>query len=230
MARTLRALAAGLAGTSLAFAGCASLGHGGADSCRSDLPRAAQSVGEVLDSAMLQSELEEIWTPTTGLVLAALRYDSLGGRDTAFVYSKSVPDSMRVRLVGSLMGHAAETGAAESRVSLFIGDEAGPALRRVERFAACQPKGLDRTWLTTQVQYAGRALGLTESRSAKVWTFVNMWGEVERVRIEEGSGDPDFDREVERIMNSARFQPAMIEGIPVPVWASFPVNYTVKRR
>jgi len=122
------------------------------------------------------------------------------------------------------------TGEKASRVYLFIGDGSGPRLRRVGRFHSCKPRYFEESGLSKEVERIGRSLGPVRRRAVVLWAFVQADGGVGEVRVEESSGDLLFDVEVAKLFQGARFRPAMIEGIGVPVWASFPVAYDPRRR
>jgi len=214
----------------VALYGCATGGRGLSEDCRSDLARNDSSVGETLDSAALQVELEELWTPTTGFVLASFNYDSLGVQDTVRIWSDSISESSRAHLELALLKGVNQTGTRASRVYLFIGDGSGPRLRRVERFLTCEPKMVEEPNLSEQIGWVGWSLGLVESRAVLLLAHVQADGGVKEVRVKEGSGHLAFDVEAAKLLRDARFKPGMIEGIRVPVWVSVPVKFNPGRR
>ena len=214
----------------VALSGCASGGQPSAPSCRSDLPFHGESLNAFADSAQLQEELERFWPSSTDLILANFYYDSVGVLDTIGVWVDALPADPRRRIEETLFASARREGVPEERVSLFLGDHEGPRVRRVEGFRTCRPSLLHPESLSREVGREGRALGLAEKRTAVLRAYVTRVGTAQDVRVVQSSGDLRFDVAAAGLIQSAQFLPARLEGIPVPLWAQFPVTYTPSGR
>lgn len=64
--------------------------------------------------------------------------------------------------------------------------------------------------------------------SVRVYFLINEYGRVEDVRIDQSSGHRALDDAAVRVADVYRFQPALYDEIPVPVWVSFPITFQVK--
>lgn len=162
-------------------------------------------------------------------MVASLVYDSLGAVDAAQVWSTSLSDSARARLEGVLTTHARVPTTAGQRVHLFLGDERGPRPRRVRELRGCPPRMLNPERLATRLSAESRSLRITQLTRVDVFAFVQPDGRPIEVRVEQSSGNPAADEAARRIIFDAVFMPAMIEGVPIPLWAHFPVTFRVAR-
>lgn len=198
--------------------------------CRSDLRRDARSLEEVADSAGLSAQIAANWMPGTGRTVASLHYDSLGGLDTAHIWSAFLPDSAGMHLTRALVAHFHLDGIPDHRVDLFLGDEAGPRVRRVARLQMCGPKWVDRGRVLERLSRESRALGIRAITRVTVYAFVHHDGTVEETRIKRTSGDPAVDQAALRIVQeAAEFTPGRIEGFPVSMWVSFPLTFVPRK-
>jgi len=64
--------------------------------------------------------------------------------------------------------------------------------------------------------------------ATSVWLYIRDDGVVERIRINESSGDPVMDEAALRVARVMRFSPAENRGEPVPVWVSIPVTFRTR--
>lgn len=197
--------------------------------CVSTLRPDTRSLDEVADSAALTRAIMASWTSVSSRVVGSIAYDSLGSLDTAQVWSTSLPDAARSRVEATLLSHAHAAGAPGQRAYLFLGDEKGPSLRRVPDLEGCPPRLLHPERLARRLGEEGRALGITHRTRVDVLAFVHPDGRVKEVRIKATSGNPDADEAARRIIRDATFLPGMIEGVPISVWASFPITFSVGR-
>ena len=210
----------------LVLGSCATSGSQGVAGCRSDLAPHERSLTEVMDSASLQRELEESWTPVDGLVLATVRFDSLGAVRAASVLTASLPDSSQVVLQSLLMASAVPAGPPGEMSNLFIGDPSGPSVRRVSRFRACAPEMSGGRAARAEIQRSMsgfcRQIGLREGASAEVMGLVDPSGRVADARISTSSGSIQFDMEAVRLLGTIPFVPRRVEDIPLETWVTVP--------
>ena len=206
--------------------GCAS-GSGGSGACRTDLAPSEAALTGVLDSAALQTRIAESWPPQSGRVVARVGGRTDGAADTARVWAATLDDQQRAEIRDALASSAAH--GREEVVSLFIGDEAGPAVRRVDGLRTCAPSIINRVVLAERISIEADGLNIPGPMTVRVLVFVQRTGIVEEVRIDESSGDTSVDLAAARVFRGVTFSPAQMEGIPVPVWAAFPVNFSPRR-
>jgi TonB family protein len=207
---------------------CASGGTGDVASppseCRSDLAAHDRALSEVADSAALQAGLGLHWPEGVDLVVARVLYDSLGVLEQTDVWARGLSDEAEAEM-GRVIGEVMVTDfTPDESVNLFLGDEAGPEVRRVGEFAMCQPRMLNRSVLLTDLRGAASRAGIQGTHLVPVLVFVRADGGVREARVNESSGNMDADLIAVRAMEDARFIPALLEGIPVDTWVQVPVN------
>jgi hypothetical protein len=215
-----------LASYMILAAGCATGGASNASQCRSDLQASASTLREAIDSATAQERLDSMWPPGAGLTVARLGGEPDPDSDAIRIWSRSLTDAQADALENVLASTAVMPLWTSERAYLFIGDENGPALRRVDRLAQCAPRLLGRTRLTRRLEEEARGLRLDRRVVVRLMVFVETSGRSGVVRIDEGSGDFAIDQAAARVFDGVDFTPAQVEGIPVGVWASFPVTLT----
>ena len=198
--------------------------------CRSILAPHPSPLAELLDSTSLQREVTDLWDSETGLVLAEVPFSSPGAQDSVWVLSASLTGGQGARLQEILERAAPEGGGPEETLYLFIGDENGPGVRRVRRFAACRPSLLRSPQIARRIQTESAGLGLREQHIVVLRMFVQADGSVGEVRINQSSGNSDVDLAAARVFRTASFEPARIEGLIVPVWIQLPVTFIPSRR
>lgn len=206
--------------------GCAA-GSGGSGACRTDLSPSEAPLAAVLDSAALQTRIAERWPPQAGRVVARVGGLTDGGADTARVWAATLDHQQQAEIRDALTSSAAH--GQEEVVSLFIGDDAGPAVRRVDGLRTCAPSIINRVVLAERISIEADGLSIPSPMTVRVLVFVQRTGVVEEVRIDESSGDTNVDVAAARVFRGITFRPAQMEGIPVPVWAAFPVNFSPRR-
>jgi TonB family protein len=205
---------------------CASAGGRAAGSCTSELARDGRSLNEVVDSAPLSKVLPGFWDSSAGLTLAMVRRDSTGVVDTVAVISASASEPVRRHLESTLRMYATPHGEPKNVASIFLGDSAGPRPRRVHEFRMCGPV-LQRDQILKAMQDEAELLRSTLGPKATVslMAFVQPDGHVGEVRVARRSSNIEVDEAAVRVMKTAVFRPALLEGIPVPMWASVPVTF-----
>jgi TonB family protein len=191
----------------------------------SDLVRDSRSLNEVLDSAALSRELEGLWTPSAGLTLATVIYDSVGVLDSTRIEARSATADIRSRWGATVTRHAAATGDPRQGVYVVLGDEAGPALRRVPEFRVCAPAMEDFNALRRELRRQAPSPFPPGGGTVQVMVHVDERGQVDEVRIQEGSMNAEVDSAAARAMRTASFSPAQVEGLPFDVWVTLPVTF-----
>ena len=194
--------------------------------CRSDLAPSTSTLAEVLDSVSAQARLEAIWPQGAGLTVARIGGDIDPDADPIRIWSRSLTDA-QIGEVEHVLGSSAVMPLWTSeRAHVFVGDENGPAIRRVDRLAQCAPRMIGRTRLMRRMEEEARGLRLDGRVVVRLLVFVEASGRSGEVRIDQGSGDFAIDQAAARVFDGIDFTPAQVEGIPVGVWASFPVTFT----
>lgn len=204
-------------------AGCASA-TGQVASCRLNLAPNGMSLAEVVDSAALQRSLEGAWPADAALALASLHYDSLGNRTAVHVRGEALSEAAHTSLESVVEKASLPTYKANQGVYLFLGNREGPAPRRVGRFPTCKPSIIWDNKLASRVKAETEMLRLSRRVQVYVGVLVGPDGTVERVRIERSSGIVEADLAAARVIQTATFRPAVMEGMRVPVWMEIPIT------
>jgi TonB family protein len=159
----------------------------------------------------------------------------LGAFDTAVVISETMTKANEDRVSTAIAAYARPRGEAGETVSLFLGDAAGAALRRVAELRTCPPSLTNETQVQRRLEVEALALdelgflpepGAGSLRSV-LWIFVGDDGRPAELRVYESSGRIPVDEAAVRIMTNAVFTPARTEGIPVAAWVQIPVRFQV---
>ncbi|MGD2069693.1 MAG: TonB family protein [Gemmatimonadota bacterium] len=209
--------------TTALVAACASAGGPGSSPCSSGLHPHERPLSEVVDSAALQSDLAADWSETR-LAVAYVRPDSSGALGEVEAWAEGLAPEVRSGLEDVVASAVLPGYSFEEDVFLFLGDRAGPAVRRVGRLRACAPRILNEGRLEEALQRESRELGLDRPKTVVVYALVRADGSVAEVRVAESSGDPVVDLAAGRAIRAARFSPGATEGIALEVWARFPVH------
>lgn len=211
---------------------CASAGGSGSGGeCRSTLQADSIPLDASLDSAAASAGLSSAWDGVNGLTLGRIYYDSTGVFDRVSVISATLAEPTR-NLFEDIVARAVHDRPSDRRVvRMLIGDETGLSLRSVGAFRSCRPAIDDPGEMTRRVQAESSALGLEIGMRlvVRLQVFVEADGSVGEVRFDRRSGNVLADIAANRVFEGARFRPARVEGIPVPVWVSFPVTFNRAR-
>lgn len=207
--------------------GCATVSASGPrGTCTSDLAPSALSLDEVLDSAYAQNGISAVWPAGAGLVLGRVGGTTDSSPDTVRVFSEGLGDDQLDELRGVLRRALHSTDANSERTYLVIGDERGPGVRRVDGVATCAPRVLNELETERRILNELTELNLRERRVVRLMVSVSKEGQVEEVRIDESSGSTLVDLAAARVFQQASFSPALVEGMPAPVWITLPVTFT----
>jgi len=159
-------------------------------------------------------------------VLLILTYDENGEPNPPSLLSAVSDEVLRESLWRAVEG-AIRPGPSRTdpEVLMFLGDGSGPQLRRVDDFASCQPQIQNGPELQRQLGNLSRGLGLTRPMATTFRVQVRIDGSSGPAQIERSSGDSLIDDQARLIVEAARWSPAMIEGVPIPTTAQFPVRF-----
>jgi len=219
-----------LAGVATLLVGCASSGRGSTDSCRSALHRHPASLNLVLDSVRLQRELGAQWSSGSGLTLAGVSFDSTTDSVSVHVYTESPSQSVRASVESKIRGALSDDLSDTPSFALVIAEGSEPAVRRVERFRVCAPVPLDERDTERRIESESERLGISQRQIVRLHLYVLADGTVADIRVVESSGNTNVDQAASRVLRTARFTPARIEGIqPVPAWIMLPVTFSPRR-
>jgi TonB family protein len=205
---------------------CASSGGGGSADCRSALLPHPASMNSVVDSAGFQQRLAEGWPQGSGRVFARLSGPSEEATSRTAVYSDGLTPDQESQIGDVLAELSLLPAGSDERAYFVVGNDAGPTVRRVERFGQCAPRILNRTTLAERIGIEANGLNIRSRMSVRLFVRVGEDGVVDEVRVDETSGDIDVDLAAARVFRGVRFAPARVEGIPTRVWAAFPVTFT----
>lgn len=215
--------------------GCASAGGtgGGASGergpCTTALDPSPLPLTEVMDSAAAQRSLESLWPAAGGLVVARLAGNTDDPPRPVEVWSESLDPEQRDAVAALLAEHKRGLNEADDRAYLFLGDERGPAIRRLVRLGQCAPTIINRDPIARRIAAEARGLGIDQTYVVRLYVFVERSGQIGEVRIAESSGDVGVDLAAARVFRGERMTPGMIEGMRVPLWVAFPVTFRPRR-
>lgn len=130
-----------------------------------------------------------------------------------------------MRVEQALDSNVVKSPGRKTGTNIFLGDENGPAVRRLARVQACRPEISNRKALSREVERAGRRLGIRKRREVILMALVLPDGTVGEVKADRSSGNHQMDRMPTTVLRSAEFSPPVIEGIRVQVWIRFPVVF-----
>ncbi len=224
----MRLLRVGL--LSLSLAACASAGTSTSEHCRSDSWRSGGALTDFVDSAAFLRRVEARWATHAELLLATLAYDSVGDLANVVIQSRSASDSAKEVLGASLRAEVRPRFEPNTRIYVVLGDEAGFRPRRVTHFRACAPVFRDKDLLASLLQREAEVLHLDRRVTIGVRAHVREDGTVDETRVDRSSGSRTIDEAATRVLHEATFIPGMVEGIPVAVWARFPINFAPSRQ
>lgn len=206
-------------------AACASSSGARPSGCASDLSLHPRSLNEVMDSVRLAADLIDAWYARSGLILAEVPYDSIGAVDSVRVMGERMPTGTRELLQRVVERHVPPRGDPRSRVHLVLGDGDGASPRRVRELRVCPPSLTNTDHVRDLIAAEARRFPLETRAVVRLYVRVLPDGSVGEVRIAQRSTNVAMDAVAVRIMREARFEPGRTEGIPVDVWASFPVTF-----
>ncbi len=86
----------------------------------------------------------------------------------------------------------------------------------------CAPRPLNASRLEIEMQRLGEEIPAGQTRAVVVDIEVRLDGTPGEIRVGTPSGDGIFDRRVVELARIARFEPGLIDGIPVETWARIP--------
>ena len=190
------------------------------------MARSASPMREVLDSVSTQTQLAMAWPRDGGLAVARVGGTNTPVSSPVRVWSERLTEAQRGEVEAILASNVRIDWDGDERAYFFVGDENGVALRRLDRLGQCAPTIVGRSLLERRIAAEARSLAIQQRVVVRLFVFVTEDGRVRETRIDESSGNVNVDLAAARVFEDARFTPARIEGMPAPVWVSFPVTFT----
>ncbi len=185
--------------------------------------------GTYFDSAIIASVVQREWDDDWGSVVGYLSSDSTSNLGKVTLYS-TAPDPAPVQRLAQWM-ESARTGVAfpdSSSMSFVLADGKDMRPRSVTELKFCAPVVLNRNEIGGELHRQWKEL---EYRSLKdqtlltlVWAFVEADGTVGKTEVRESSGIPEWDAIAVDAAQKANFVPALLEGVPYPVWVELPMT------
>jgi len=208
---------------------CASSSARTSGACRSQSWRSGGPLADVVDSAAFIGRFDSLSTQRLGLVVATVAYDSVGAMQDVVVQSRSALSTTLQAMREALRAMAPPSSDPDSRFYLVLSDDAGLRPRRVDRLRGCAPAFRDKGRLASMLEREAALLGIDRLVTIHVLAHVREDGTVDEARVDRSSGSPTIDQAATRVVQHAAFVPALVEGIPVAVWASFPISFKPTR-
>jgi TonB family protein len=191
----------------------------------------APSITTLVDPLALNSEPHELLllglrAPDSALV--ALHYDSAGALAPAQVSHPTATYAQAARIREWLQRHSVPSGERGSFVWGVLLWGEGVTLRPLEVLTRCDPKlrNEERERLTRALNARPQTHGVR----VVLWLLVGADGSVREVEIAESSGSMPADAAFQEVVRPVIFEPARINGDPIPVWIRLPIQYVVRRR
>lgn len=210
------------------------------DSCRSDLEPADYSLASRVDSVAFVNAIDPSWFDGEQLAVLLIAYDSPGTASSAQVHSLSHqgihPQSGSIE---AAFLRLQRPRAAEEAEALVLHKGNGMDAYFLKSVKICQPKIKN-----TRAVQGGASDGLrrrapdeiskirgTRRFRARFSVHVGTDGSVIEIRMDTSSGNSAMDRAMhDAISDEAEFEPGYIEGIPVSLWARFPLTLQFRGR
>jgi len=208
---------------------CASSSARTSNACRSESWRSGGPLADVVDSAAFVGRFDSLSTQRLGLVVATVAYDSVGAMHDVVVQSRAALRTTLQAMREALRAMALPASEPDARVYLVLSDDSGFRPRRVDRLRGCAPVFRDKGRVASMLQREAALLGIDRRITIHVLAHVREDGTVDETRVDRSSGSSTIDQAATRVVQHAAFVPALVEGIPVAVWASFPISFTPTR-
>jgi TonB family protein len=194
-------------------------------------------VGIVLDAAGVLAWMEDgeadPWSGTTPLLFTVRRPDSEPGGDAGWVRLIAGPeddpwvDELGRVLLEHVHADPPHPGQGQSEPPARFRVQVDP---RADGFGAftlhptwgCAPRLLNAARIEIEMQRLGEEISTGQRRVVIVDIEVHPDGTPGLIRVHTPSGDVLFDRRVVELARIARFEPALIDGVPLQTWARLP--------
>jgi TonB family protein len=86
----------------------------------------------------------------------------------------------------------------------------------------CAPRVLNEPRIEQELRQVAQGVPTRSRRVVVLNIEVGLDGRPGAIRVQESSGDPILDRRVQGLAGLTRFEPALLDGVPVPVWVQMP--------
>jgi TonB family protein len=195
-------------------------------------PERPAAVDEVADPGALRGILSEhsFFREAAGdTALISIQYDSTGALTRAWLHHPATTAEQEDRFEQLLKRHVAPSAAPRTQAWLLAVRTPGFVLAPIEAKFACEP------WMRTENRRAlarllerSENLDLLGNRRAVLRVFLDADGTVKRTRVTRSSGSIRADQRFAELLQTVRFEPALIDGVPVAVWIELPVAVAVR--
>lgn len=176
----------------------------------------------IFDSAVVHAALAQL--PERGAAVLSLQLDSLSQPRHLRVVDATLPESAQAAVQEAFTAHLRPNAPPQilARVRVDVGESVRFVVGKSE---GCPPQIRNASEVAAAVRRL--AQGAPQSGVAIVAALVNTDGTPSQLRINRSSGNSAVDRIALEAARTARFDPALLDRIPVAAWAQFPVNVVV---
>lgn len=185
------------------------------------VPDPLPSVAEVVDTARFSAALRGEFGSIRGYTLVSLRADSTGEWTRVRSIEGDLPAPAEERAVALLAQHLRPAdGVRRMRIRLDLdplpGFELGPS-------ESCAPAVRNEPEVVRLLRAEAQAIG---ARGIVVlWIRTDELGRAGEVRIHRSSGSVQLDAAAARVARRMEFHPALLDGVPVAIWAQVPLHF-----
>ncbi|HET7274688.1 MAG TPA: TonB family protein [Longimicrobiaceae bacterium] len=194
------------------------------------------TVDLLVDSAALVEAIGEMQGESSGYAISSVSTDSTGAIDDIWIVEESLGDTSSSQILAAITD-AARTQTPGSSSTTLLRIDLGDQIRlRTGRSEECRPAMTNREAfaqaLTARVAELARTRNFVpgQTYTSLVWVYVNAEGDVEQIRLREGSRRAEFDRLAISFAPEWEFHPALMNRKPVAVWVAVPVSIRVPPR
>lgn len=204
----------------------------------SESPAELPPAAEILDTEALEADVGELWRAreiADGHVRLTLWYQPDGLNIRRSVIERSVPPLVSDSVQKLVFAHRREADEREGPWSARLdvsGEASGQVGLSVSRSEYCPPTPRGTPFDgSIQMMHSRRPqrFGGVRTRTIGVRVWTDEHGRVERARQASGVivGGTDMDRRLTEFLRPYRFEPATLDGVPVPGVLRIPVRVRV---
>lgn len=183
------------------------------------------AAGEIVDSAAFADAFAAVG-PADGGLLLRVRVDSAGEEEWFRRIETTLPPADADRIEGALAPLVRRPARGSSSGRLHLQSEDGRMARLVAGPSQSCPPAIRNRW---EVQAALRKVHQEQRQTgaAVVRLHVDTAGRVTDAHVHRGSGDVLLDAAILAAGRQANFHPALLDRMPVPVWAEITLTVEV---
>lgn len=190
-------------------------------------PRVLPAAGALLDSGRLAGGVRSGTGQPAGYALVSLRFDASGGISSIRSVEGTLPGERRDSVERLVLQTLKPQAAAEApwSIRLKVTSDSAPSVRvgRSEYCPAVLTGPLDVS--VSRGRRSRPSSGSASASDAATPSFavlVDTTGRIVELRLNQSSGDPDLDRQMEDNLRQQGFRPALLDGAPVLAWTAWP--------